>query len=177
MSKKILTLLFALFAVMFVGSVSYALHTGTPTTEPVGLLGSQFSDRQNNYLDHVMYESAMSGNLEFLVAPATVTTAPTSSAWTRTVTVSLVDSSANTQIWFDKAIATGVSIADTSTAGTASIPSTTLTFADGVATVVVSGDAEDWLGDETDTLTVAEATVLGYTMATANTVQTFTTIQ
>ena len=92
------------------------------------------------------YASAMSGDLSFSIDPETVAATATSEAWTRTVTISLVDSSGNVQKWFNKAITTGVSIADTSSAGTASITSTTLTFANGVATVVVSGDEAAWLG-------------------------------
>lgn len=172
MKKSILA--FIVLGLLAITGSALALHTGTPTTEPVGLLGSAFTDRQNNYLDHVLYESAMSGDLVFTVSPATVAPAPTSSAWTRTVTVTLETAAGADHIWFDKAITTGVSIADTSTAGTASIPSTTLTFVDGVATVVVSGDAADWLDTETDTLTVAQATILGYTVAAKTSVETFT---
>ena len=117
----------------------------------------------------------MSGDLTFVVYPATVAPSPTSAAWTRTVRIQLEDQYGRVHNWFNKAITTGVSIADTSTAGTASIPSTTLTFVRGVATVVVSGDAEDWLNTETDTLTVAEATIMGYTVAAKTSVETFTT--
>jgi len=174
MLKKIL-LPMLLLALMAVSGTALALHTGTPTIEPVGLLGSAFSDRQNNYLDHVLYEAAMSGDIVFTVSPATLVSDPISEAWTRTVTVTVETAAGLDHIWLDQAIATGVSIANTSTAGTATIPSTTLTFVDGVATVVVSGDAEDWLNTETDTLTVAEATILGYTIAAKTSVETFTT--
>jgi len=90
-------------------------------------------------------QSAISGDLAFSVSPATVASSATSSAWTRTVTISLVDSDGNVQTWFTKDITTGVSIADSS-AGTATIPSTTLTFVNGVATVVISGNAASWAG-------------------------------
>jgi hypothetical protein len=119
--------------------------------------------------------SAFSGDLVFVVSPATVTPAPRSTAWTRTVKVYLKNAAGDIHTWFSKAIATGVSIADTSTAGAATIPSTTLTFIEGVATVVVSGDAQAWLNTETDTLTVPQATILGYTVAAKTSVETFTT--
>jgi hypothetical protein len=122
-----------------------------------------------------VYEKAMCGDLVFVVSPATVAPAPTSDAWTRTVSVQLETASGDLHTWFNKAITSGVSIADTSTAGTATIPSTTLTFVNGRATVVVSGDAQDWLNTETDTLTVAAATILGYTVASKTSVETFTT--
>ena len=120
-------------------------------------------------------DKASAGDILFVVDPATVTPVPLSTAWTRTVTVTLETAAGEIHEWFNKAITTGVSIADTSTAGTATIPATTLTFANGKATVVVSGDAEDWLNTETDTLTVAQATILGYTIAAKTSVETFTT--
>lgn len=119
-------------------------------------------------------DKALAGDILFVVDPATVTPVPTSEAWTRTVTITLETTAGEVHEWFNKAITTGVSIADTSTAGTATIPSTTLTFTNGKATVVVSGDAQDWLNTETDTLTVAEATILGYTIAAKTSVETFT---
>jgi hypothetical protein len=117
---------------------------------------------------------AMSGDLVFVVSPATVNRAATGAAWQRTVTISLKTAAGAVHTWFNKAIATGVSIGDDSTAGTASIPSTTLTFVNGVATVVVSGDAQAWLAAETDTLTVAAAVILGVTVPGVTSVQTFT---
>jgi uncharacterized Zn-binding protein involved in type VI secretion len=76
--------------------------------------------------------------------------------------------------WFDKSITTGVSIADDG-GGTASIPSTTLVIKNGKATVTVSGTEATWANGETDTLTVAEATILGYTVTAATSVEEFTT--
>lgn len=120
-------------------------------------------------------DKASSGDLVFVVSPATVTTTVTSSAWTRTVVIELQTAAGETHTWFDKAITSGVSIGDTSSAGTATIPSTTLTFTKGRATVVVSGNAVSWANAETDTLTVAAATILGYTVASKTSVETFAT--
>jgi len=120
-------------------------------------------------------DKAMAGDLVFVVTPATVAPVPRATAWTRTVTVYLKTAAGEIHTWFNKAITTGVSIADTSSAGTATIPATTLTFVEGKATVVVSGDAQAWLNTETDTLTVAQATILGYTVAAKTSVETFTT--
>ena len=132
-----------------------------------------FSPQLNRELE--LRADAMAGDMLFVVAPATVTPVPLSTAWTRTVVIELQNAAGDVHKWFDKAITSGVSIANTSSAGTATIPATTLTFAEGKATVVVSGDAEDWLNTETDTLTVAEATILGYTIAAKTSVETFTT--
>ena len=134
------------------------------------MLGVQPEVRREIYLR----DKAMAGDMVFSVSPSTAAPSPTAAAWTRTVYVKLQSAAGEQHTWFNDAIASGVSIADTSTAGTASIASTTLTFANGMSTVVVSGDAADWLDTETDTLTVAEATILGYTIAAKTSVETFT---
>ncbi len=119
-------------------------------------------------------DAAAAGDIVWVCTPATATPAPTAAAWTRDVVITLETAAGDIHSWFDKSITTGVSIADDSTAGTASIPSTTLVIKNGKATVTVSGDAAAWLDTETDTLTVAEATVLGYTVTAATSVETFT---
>lgn len=119
-------------------------------------------------------DAAMAGDMVFVVRPPTPVAAPTAAAWTRTVNVTLETSGGLVHSWFDKSITTGVSIADDSTAGSASIPSTTIVFAGGKASVVVSGDEAAWLDTETDTLTVAEATIMGTTVAAKTSVETFT---
>jgi tetrahydromethanopterin S-methyltransferase subunit E len=121
-----------------------------------------------------MMAKALSGDIIWTVTPATTTRKATSAAWTRNVTVQLTDSAGNVHRWFNKAITTGVSVADTSTAGTASITSTTLTLVNGEATITVSGSAAAWLAAETNTLTVAAATVLGVTCAAKTSVETIT---
>ena len=118
--------------------------------------------------------AAMSGDMVFVPSPATVSRAHTSSAWTRTVIISLKDAVGDIQTWFNKAIASGVAVSDDSSAGTATIPSTTLTFVNGVATVVISGDAQAWLAGEHDTLTIAAAVIMGYTVPQVTSVETFT---
>ena len=120
-------------------------------------------------------DQAASGDMVLVCTPATVVSTPLATAWTRDVVVTLENAAGDVHEWFSKAVTSGVSIGDTSTAGTASIASTTLTFLNGSATVTVSGDAADWLNTETDTLTVAELVVLGYTLAAKTSVETFTT--
>ena len=90
-------------------------------------------------------ESGLLGTgLKFLITPTTTTRATTSAAWTRLVTVKLADADDNVCTWYNEAIASGVAIAETSGAGGATIPSTTLTFVNGIATVVITGDANLW---------------------------------
>ena len=119
-------------------------------------------------------DKALSGDIVMVIDPETVAPAPTSAAWTRNVKISIQTASGEVHKWLNQAYATTLSIADTSTAGTASITSTTLTLVDGEATVVVSGDAQNWLDTETDTLTVGNITVLGYTVTGGTSVETFT---
>ncbi len=102
--------------------------------------------------------SALNGDMVMEISPSAVTLAPTGDAWTRTVTITFKDSLGNVMTWLTETIATILSIGDTSTAGTASITSTSIVIVRGVATVVVSGDAAAWLDTETDTLTVANVT-------------------
>lgn len=122
----------------------------------------------------VLRDKALSGDLVWVLTPSTAAPVPTAAAWTRDVLVELKTAAGEVHTWFSDAIATGVSIADDSTAGTASITSTTLTIVNGKAVITVSGDEAAWLDTETDTLTVAEATVLGYTVAAKTSVETFT---
>jgi hypothetical protein len=122
-----------------------------------------------------LMQEAMQGDIVFSITPATVAPAPTSAAWSRNVSVQVQNAAGEVHTWLSGSYTTTLSIADTSTAGTASIDSTTLVLANGVATVVVSGDAADWLNTETDTLTVGNITVMGYTVTGGTSVETFTT--
>lgn len=119
-------------------------------------------------------EDAIQGDIVLDISPTTVAPVPTSSAWTRNVVLTLQNAAGETHTWCDMAFTTTLSVGDTSTAGTATIVSTTLTFVNGVATIVVSGDAQDWLDTETDTLTIANMTIMGYTVTGGTSVETFT---
>lgn len=121
-----------------------------------------------------LVEKAMSGDIVFSILPATVAPVPTSAAWTRTVMIEVLTAAGEVHTWLNQAYTTTLSIADGSTAGTASIVSTTLTLVNGQADIVVSGDAADWLDTETDTLTVGNITVMGYTVTGGTSVETFT---
>jgi hypothetical protein len=118
-------------------------------------------------------DKAMAGDMVFVVTPATKSTTARSTAWTRDVIIEVQTAAGEVHTWLDKTITSGVSIADTSTAGTAAIASTTLTLVGGRAKVTVSGNAAAWLATETDTLTVAQASILGYTLVAKTSVETF----
>lgn len=127
-----------------------------------------------NNQELTLLEKAMSGDMVMTVSPATVSTAALSTAWTRDVIITVATAAGEEHVWLNQAYTTTLSIADTSTAGTASITSTTLTLVNGKAIVTVSGDAQDWLATETDTLTVGNITVMGYTVTGDTSVETFT---
>jgi hypothetical protein len=117
--------------------------------------------------------AAALGDIVLAIYPETVNRAATAAAWSRKVTVNLETATGEVHKWFNGSKATIASVGDTSTAGTATLDSTTIKFVDGVATFTVSGDAAAWLAAETDTLTIANMTIYGETVTGGTSVQTF----
>jgi len=115
----------------------------------------------------------MSGDLVFTASPATLGTseAVADAGTTRTVQVALKNAAGDVHEWFNKAITTGVAVSD-STTPTPTIPSTTLTFVNGLASVVVTYPAGVYGAGEAVTLTVNAATILGETVAAVTSVDT-----
>lgn len=122
-----------------------------------------------------LVEKAMSGDMVIVIDPETVTPVPTAAAWTRNVKISIQTAAGEIHSWINLTEATILSIANTSSAGTASIVATTITIVNGETIVVVSGDAQTWANGETDTLTVGDMTIMGYTVTGGTSVETFTT--
>src|SRR5512139_351115 len=118
---------------------------------------------------------AFSGDMVWVCTPALYSKVATAATWTMDFYVELQTAAGEVHTWFNKVIASGVSIADTSGAGTATIPSTTLTIVDGAATITVTGDTAAWVAGQTVTLTVTAATLMGYTVAATTGVLTFST--
>jgi hypothetical protein len=118
-------------------------------------------------------DKAFSGDIVWVVTPSTVVVVPTEVDWTRTVVVELQTAAGEVHTWFSDEIASGNSIANTGD-GTASIVSEILTIVNGRAEVVVSG-IEGWDNTNTDTYTVAVATILNTTVSAVTSVETFTT--
>jgi len=106
-------------------------------------------------------DSAMSGDIAYRVSPAAVDRVAGATAWTQAIVIELVNSAGKVHDWFNGAIATAASVADTSTLGTATISGTTLTFVKGVATLTLSGSAHAWVADETATVTFPTKTICG----------------
>jgi DNA-binding GntR family transcriptional regulator len=117
--------------------------------------------------------SALSGDMVLHISPTTVDRTAVTAAWTRTVTLTLKNAAGKVHDWCNLALASKASIGNTSTAGTASIVSTTVTFVKGVCSIVVTGSAHAWVADETDTLTIANLTINGNTVTGGTSVQTF----
>jgi len=119
---------------------------------------------------------AQAGDMVMVVTPATKAPAPTAVAWTQDFYVELQTAAGEVHTWFNKTVASQLSVGDTSVAGVASIsPAANAAWVDGVCKVTMSGTAAAWLNAETATLTVAAMTILGYVMAQKTGVLTFTT--
>lgn len=100
-------------------------------------------------------EKAMGGDAEFVLSPATCKRPATSAAFSRFVTIEIKTKEGELHSWFSGNVT--VSIADTSVAGVASLPNgTTVAVKNGKAVVKINGSANNWLANETNTLTVAQ---------------------
>ena len=164
----------------FEGDMTFSEISIEPATTTTVLVKAFDSDMSagNTEIESILatMRKGMSGDLVWVLTPATVTPVPTAETWTRDVVIELQAADGSVHEWFNDVIASGISIANTSVAGTASIASTTLTIVNGTATITVTGDAESWLDEETDTLTVTAATIMGYTVSAATSVETFTAV-
>jgi hypothetical protein len=119
-----------------------------------------------------LVNKALSGDLVFVVTPATLNTAHGDAA-NRTVAIALKTAAGEVHTWFNAALTTGVAVAKSSENGTVTITSTTLTFVAGVASVVIT-EGGTWAAADTNTLTIAAATIIGYTVAQKTSVETMT---
>lgn len=126
-----------------------------------------------------MLQKAFQGDMAIRVSPTDDTPAPTSAAWSKKYVIELVDSAGNVHEWFEGNIP--VSIADTSTAGVASLAGsiTSVDLVRGRAEVTVNGTAAAWLNAETVTLKAGANTagtkVFSYGLTQISRVRTFTT--
>jgi len=127
-----------------------------------------------NNQELTLLEKAMSGDMVLVITPTVVTPAPTGAAWTRNVAISLQTAAGEVHSWANITEAAILSIGDTG-GGTASIAATSIVLVNGEINVVVSGTEATWANNETDTLTVASMTIMGYTVTGGTSVETFTT--
>lgn len=132
---------------------------------------------QNKFLR--LMREAMSGDLAWDASPSSVSaTAGTSQAWTRTITVSLKNTSGDVHEWFNESYTSKVSAAHATegvptdtTSATLSVGSANLVFVRGVASISVSGTAGTWPDNMKDTCTIANISVIGSNLATITSVE------
>lgn len=117
--------------------------------------------------------SALSGDIVLEISPEAVDREATDAVWTRTVTLTLKNTAGEVLTFYNGTQETKASIATDSVAGAPTIASQDIVFVNGVSSIVVSGDAADWLEDETDTLTIANLSVNNFTVTGGTSVQTF----
>jgi hypothetical protein len=120
------------------------------------------------------FSDMISGAMTLAILPETTTRAATAAGWTRTVNFEILDSEGNVLEYLNLTFSAVLSAATDSVAGAVSIPSADLVIANGRGSVVVTGTAADWLAVETNTLTVANLTILGYTVTGGTSVETIT---
>lgn len=114
--------------------------------------------------------SAMAGDIIAVVFPATKSTAHASAA-SRTVYVELQDSKGLRHSWCNKTIDTIVTAAKSSSGGTVTVADDAITFENGVATIPVTIGGT-WVAADTNTITIAQMTILGATVAAKTSVET-----
>lgn len=136
------------------------------------VLKTYFDSLYQTSTDAALRAKALSGDLVFVVTPATKSTAHGSAA-NRTVAIALKTAAGEIHTWFNAALVAGVAVAKSSETGTVSIPSTTLTFVAGLASVEIT-EGGAWAEADTNTLTIAAATILGYAVAQKTSVETMT---
>ena len=99
--------------------------------------------------------SAIDGDIEIALSPATTTRAATTAAFSRDVNVRLQTSAGAVHSWYNGTLA--ISAADTSSAGTISIEdsATEVTLVNGEGSVTLNGNAADWLAGRGQVETIA----------------------
>lgn len=119
-------------------------------------------------------DDAMMGDMVLTISPTTKTTAASTVAWSRVVSLSLANAAGTLHKWFTGYVV--ASIADVSTGGTAALATgdTFPYFVDGLASVTINGTGK-WAAANTDTLTIANKTILGYTVTGGTSVETWST--
>ena len=103
---------------------------------------------------------------------ANIASAPTAAAWSYNVPFRLVGEVSGLVLPYTGTVGAGA--ADTSSAGTASVPAATVNVVNGSGVATLSGDEAAWLNTETATLTLTYTNLRGGT-DTDTFVVTFTT--
>ncbi len=122
-------------------------------------------------------DRAMEGDMALTISPTTAVPAPvTGVPDDQVVVLTLKDAAGNVHDWFDgtlAGLATGAEV--TSGGGEGDPESADLVFVKGIAKVNYQNTTGTWANADTSTLTIADLTILGYTVTGGTFVQTFTT--
>jgi len=110
-------------------------------------------------------ELAIAGDIVIVVSPVATTRAATTAAFNRFVKVKLQTAAGARHSWFTGTLP--AAIADTSSAGTASIHggATTVSLVDGMGVIQIDGDAAAWLSGVAQVETATVVTASGATTA------------
>ena len=120
---------------------------------------------------------ALSGDIIFTITPTiTGSTEAVADAGTpRTVTVSLTNAAGDVHEWFNRTITSGVATSNTAGSGASTIvPAADLVFVNGTASVVLTPTGDYAVG-ETNTVTVAQADIVGTVVSAVTSVDTIVT--
>lgn len=122
---------------------------------------------------------AMSGDLEFLVTPsssrstAASLNAITAGVTVGTIVVTLQTAAGEIHDWYDSTIAISAATTNTSSC-TFTVASATATMVGGVVSIPVTYTGTAWAAADTCTLSVAQKTLMGYTITAKTFVNTLT---
>jgi hypothetical protein len=118
-------------------------------------------------------DAGLNHDIVIVIKTADDAPAPQSTAWSKTIHFELQDASGNVLEWVNTTTLMSAVASDTSTAGTASVDTATPTVVKGVGSVVLSGDAQDWLDTETALCTI-DGTLNGFALTEKVFTRTYT---
>lgn len=132
-------------------------------------LGISVEKLSDVVIPRYLLEKAMVGDMEFAIFPDAEETPVSEATGKKLYTILLAADDGDTHYWYNAAL--DAEVTTDSTDGTVSIVDVAPVFEDGVCKIEVEYEG-DWLVGEKATLTVKAATILGYTIIAATSVNT-----
>lgn len=132
-------------------------------------LGISVEKLSDVVIPRYLLEKAMVGDMEFAIFPDAEETPVSEATGKKLYTILLAADDGDTHSWYNAAL--DAEVTTDSAAGTVTIVDVDPVFVDGVCHIEVEY-AGDWLASEKVTLTVKAATILGYTIIAATSVNT-----
>ncbi|MGI6352565.1 MAG: hypothetical protein ACOX6M_12905 [Armatimonadota bacterium] len=132
-------------------------------------LGISVEKLSDVVIPRYLLEKAMVGDMEFAIFPDAEETPVSEATGKKLYTILLAADDGDTHSWYNAAL--DAEVTTDSTDGTVSIVDVAPVFEDGVCKIEVEYEG-DWLVGEKATLTVKAATILGYTIIAATSVNT-----